>query len=406
MSDDDLTRSLKHELGALRQERRLAKSQQAAASRAADDARLHGTPFIGAPPTASIDRPNLAGPLMSRLRADSGFDDANSGNLFSTNMLKDPLMETILPNGQVPLSANWTPIGKRWEARKRSVSGNVPTVTARRTHNRKLMEGHIYRSDIVAFDIEYAGVGECWVELRPSTAAREPVHIEWPWCVAAARIYVDKLIRAWDNLDGTDPTEDEPNNYVRMVMVDGGGGTFEDPDFEGDEADLESLSDDSQETQVYVGSDTLGVSHWMAVQVHTLSLGAGGICVAVAEPQINYAYQEAPMPYEPAVGNFDPQPDEELEDSSPSAFTPKDELHLWAHVANTTAHSGTGTSDHGALTGLVPDDDHTQYALGYSQAADPGTPAHAAAVWYDTDENPPDPGSQPGLLVYLYHTFR
>lgn len=65
-----------------------------------------------------------------------------------------------------------------------------------------------------------------------------------------------------------------------------------------------------------------------------------------------------------------------------------------------------GTGDHGALTGLTPDDDHPHYALGFSQTGDPGTPTHNAAVWYDTDETPPEPDYQPGLRVYLYNTFR
>ena len=350
--------AIQHELRVSAAERRRSAVAELTAERQADEGLLRGDPFASR--SAQVAYPDLASPLLTRMRADVGTSDATESALSSKNMLKDPILETILGSGPIVIGTSWTPIGGagvRWEARKVNVSGSSPTVEAQRTANRKIMEGHIYRSDVLALDIEYAGVGECQVEVRPTVDVLAPIHIAWPFCVAAARVYVDKIVRAWTNLDDTDPLdEDEPQNWVRMAMVNEGG-SFDDADEEGDEAALEELNDSNMEAQVYVGTEDIDKRHWMVLQVRTKSLGAGGICVCMAEPQINYSYQEVPMPFE-------------WSDSASDGDV--------AIAIDELEHSDL--DDLGA-------DDHTQYGFIFNDPDDPGTPPRPEAIWIDEDED-------------------
>jgi hypothetical protein len=306
------------------------------ASSEADDEHLAPGDVVPPAPAGRTPVPQLASSLQDRLRADAGmpYFEASSAALASANLLADPLMEEILSSGTVTVGTTWTSVGDGWEARVVAIAGAAATVTAQRTFDRTLMEGQLYRSNIIVLDIAYAALGSSYVELRPVAPVAAPIHVDWPWVVAAFRCYVDKVIRAATNLedatddeyaedDETDTTES--TNFVRAVMSD--GASWLDPaSVIGDESDLQKMSDELAEAQVYVASDTTDAQHWAGVQIYTSVTAAGGVAVAVGEPQVNYCYQESPMPFTPALDTWDRTADDIVpgypgDDTKPATIT-------------------------------------------------------------------------------------
>jgi hypothetical protein len=100
------------------------------------------------------------------------------------------------------------------------------------------------------------------------------------------------------------------------------------------------------------------------------------------------------MPANPVIAH------EAASDPHPGYATDGD---LSAHAA--TPHGGV--SDHGGLTGLA-DDDHPAYPTMVSQAAQPADPVgDRPAIWYDTDDSPPEViSTPPALRKYMYDTFQ
>lgn len=267
-------------------------------------------------PEGREDVPAFGDSLMRRLAQDAAtpFVDAGGSALYSLNLYVDPLQEKNLEAGEVTVGTGWTLIGPHWQARKVLESGDDPVVIVKRTYQRTVMEGQIYRSNVMVFDVDFqGGAGAATIEYRPVAQVLEAVHIDWPWFVAAFRTYIDTVIRPATNLldpfpdDYVDDDETPPPssaNYVRTCIVDGDL-WVEPPQFIGDEHELQKMSDDKQESQPYVSSDTEGVKRWPMLQMRVETTAAGGIAIGVAEPQCNYSYQEAPMPFDPDIGNFD-----------------------------------------------------------------------------------------------------
>lgn len=298
---EDRVRALEaaHRLAASskRREERMAVARE----RELDMVRLRsgGPVGEGLPAGAFEAIPDLGAPLLARLRDTTGFDDAQSSEVWSANMLDDPTFESILRNGNVTLTTGWSRVGAKWEARKVVVSGDSPTVIVRKTFRRKVMAGQIYRSDILVFDTSWSDgeTGQVHVELRPTRHAPASPHIDWPWVVPAARVYVDNAVHAFTNL-----VDDEAN--VRMLVKDKEGTLLD----TGEDIDLDPLSSDRQEGRAWVGTEDVsnGAWFWLQIDLHkSTASGAGGVAVGVGEPQINYTYQEAPMPYEPLLGASD-----------------------------------------------------------------------------------------------------
>lgn len=294
----------------------IAQEEKLQADREADAGKLKPGDLVSGMSEGREDTPEFADSLIQRLKQDAAmpFLDAGGSALYSLNLLVDPLQEKNLLAGEVVLGTSWTEVGTHWEARKVLESGADPVVTVKRTYQRTVMEGQIYRTNVMVFDVAYAAAGAATIEYRPKVQALEPVHIDWPWATTAFRAYIDTVLRPATNLLDPFPDDyaedDEANppdsaNYIRAAMVDGDV-WVEPATYLGDEHELQKLSDDKQEAQAYVGSDdTIGKKHWPFLQMHVETTADGGVAIGVAEPQFNYSYQESPMPYEPDIGNFD-----------------------------------------------------------------------------------------------------
>lgn len=396
--------ALEAEIARGRRARQDSARRAQAAEREADAALLRIDPLAASHGLSegAHDKPDLGRPLLRRLERGFGYDDAGSSDLHSANTLLDPLMETATDSA-VTVGSSWTSVGDEWEARVRNISGTSPTVTARRTHRRKVMEGHIYKSDILVLDSEFSAVGKAWVELRTATATPAPVHIDWPWHVVAARVYVDKQIREWTNLTDDEPEDYDAStpdpdfeNYVRMAIVNdsGGAGDFDNPDATGDEIMLKELSDDKMEGQVYVGTETVDETHHWLLQINLASEGAGGVAVAVAEPQANYSYQEAPMPFEPDVGNYDPPRhplfvdvpisglgvDEDSVSLIGSPITADTESYLWRAYDSDGDDLGYGASGYVLRGGMVGSEAGTEWTH-FASPPDGCTPCGIHSGW-------------------------
>ena len=242
----------------------------------------------------------LGRPLLERLRADQGMHYSEGPALaaeWSMNLLYDPTFETVpVLASPTTVGTGWTGYGSYWEAQYALNRGTAPSTRLLSVARRRIdLVGQIYSSSELGLEFAWGAgvVGDVTVYLRPKDLTSLPV-IGWPYIVAAVRLYVAVARVNLATFTATLQILDSSNNVLD----------------ESDTIDVTQLEDQDVEARLLAAHDDVsGTRRWrLRIDItKTTSAGVAEAYLRIGEPSINYSQVASHVPYQPAVGGWQPQ---------------------------------------------------------------------------------------------------
>ena len=288
---DDLLRALSERVSIL--EREAVRGRKLRDAHDAD--RLLGprslsTP-IGVRGMSSGGIPDLATPLLSRLRDDSTLPGLAGGRADGgyPNQLVDPLFETFAYLGTA-LTTSYVQHGPNWEAKYALVSGTAPSTRDLEPNGPRGQSGTSYgyeHSQLVSLDLSFASAGSITVYLRETTD-HLPFETFLPsWLTASGWFGVATA--------GTDITA-----TGKVQIVDGSDNLLA----ESDEVDLVTLGDIAEAAEASAAYEGLVAydPYRIRFAITVTATAAAGTILTIGNPLLAYSDDGSPPLFSPSVG--------------------------------------------------------------------------------------------------------
>ena len=262
------------------------------------------TPPIGT--RGALDRtPDLATPLLSRLRDDAALSAYASGRVDTfagyANLLDDPTFDTLAksPLGSfTTIGTSYTAIGTGWEAKYVLNSGTVATTRQMGLIASRAQADYAYGSSAVGeIDLLFGvNASDMTIYLR-QTQAYQALGTIPSWLVAAMRVWL------FDYGGGSTPNVPVT---AYMEIVDAADAVLA----SGDPEDLMTLLDLAEQSRIETGYEGPAVATdyrlRLRVDVVKTAGSTGQTYIQVAEPLLAFSDDGSAPAYTPSVGSWLP----------------------------------------------------------------------------------------------------